>query len=95
MGFPVFARGTALRGTAKSALGAIAMVTTCGGSPVWSADLIVADESGIVVIRPQEVEHILARAEERCRKEAALMNELRAGRTTMELLDLNEKSVGN
>src|SRR6516165_3916072 len=32
MGFPVFARGTALRGTTKSALGAIAIVTTCGGS---------------------------------------------------------------
>jgi 4-hydroxy-4-methyl-2-oxoglutarate aldolase len=71
------------------------MLTTCGGSPVWPADLIVADESGIVVIRPQEVEQILARAEERCRKEAALMNELQGGRTTMELLSLYEKSVGH
>jgi 4-hydroxy-4-methyl-2-oxoglutarate aldolase len=52
LGFPVFARGTALRGTAKSALGAIAVLTTCGGTPVWPADLIVADESGIVVTRP-------------------------------------------
>jgi 4-hydroxy-4-methyl-2-oxoglutarate aldolase len=95
MGFPVFARGTALRGTAKSGLGAISLVTTCGGAPVWPADLIVADESGIVVIRPQEIEQILARAEERFRKEAVLMNELRAGRTTMELLGLDEKSVGN
>jgi 4-hydroxy-4-methyl-2-oxoglutarate aldolase len=56
--------------------------------------LIVPDESGIAVIRAQEIEDILTRAEERCRKEAALMNELRAGRTTMELLGLDEKSVG-
>jgi 4-hydroxy-4-methyl-2-oxoglutarate aldolase len=93
LGFPVFARGTALRGTAKAAFGAIAAVTTCGGTPVWPADLIVADESGIVVIRPQDVEHVLARAEERCRKEAAMMDELRSGRTTMELLGLDEKSA--
>jgi regulator of RNase E activity RraA len=56
--------------------------------------LIVAEESGIVVIRAQEIEDILTRAEERCRNETALMNELRAGRTTMELLGLDEKSVG-
>jgi len=56
--------------------------------------LIVAHESGIAVIWGQEIEDILPRAEECCRKEAALMNELRAGRTTMELLGLDEKSVG-
>jgi regulator of RNase E activity RraA len=44
--------------------------------------LIVADESGIVVIRSREIENIPTRAEERCRKEAALTNELRADCTT-------------
>jgi 4-hydroxy-4-methyl-2-oxoglutarate aldolase len=95
LGFPVFARGTALPGTAKSARGAVGVVTTCGGAPVWPGDLIVADESGIVVIRPQEAEHILARAEERCRKEAAMMDELRGGRTTMDLFGLDEKADGD
>lgn len=95
LGFPVFARGTALPGTAKSARGTVGAVTTCGGTPVWPGDLIVADESGIVVIRPQEAEHILARAEERCRKEAAMMKELRAGRTTMDLFGLDERSAAN
>jgi 4-hydroxy-4-methyl-2-oxoglutarate aldolase len=95
LGFPVFARGTALRGTAKDARGAVGMVTTCGGAPVWPSDLIVADESGIVVIRPHEAEDILARAEERCRKEAAMMDELRGGRTTMDLLGLDERANGD
>jgi 4-hydroxy-4-methyl-2-oxoglutarate aldolase len=53
LGFPIFARGTALRGTTKSAHGAVGVFTTCGGAPVWPGDLIVADESGIVVIRPR------------------------------------------
>jgi 4-hydroxy-4-methyl-2-oxoglutarate aldolase len=94
LGFPVFARGTALRGTTKSVRGAVGVVTTCGGAPVWLGDLIVADESGIVVIRSQEVGQVLARAEERCRKEAAMMDELRGGRTTIDLLGLDEKSDG-
>jgi len=34
------------------------------------------------------------RGEERCRKEAAMMNELRGGRTTIDLLGLDEKSAG-
>jgi len=95
LGFPVFARGTALPGATKSARGAIGLVATCGGALVWPGDIIVADESGIVFIRPDEAEHVLARAEERCRKEAAIMNELRAGRTTMDLLGLDEKSAGD
>ncbi len=88
LGFPVFARGTALRGTGKSIQGTVGAITTCGGAPVAPADLIVADESGIVVIQPDEAEDILAKAQERCRKEVLMMNELRAGRTTMDLLGL-------
>lgn len=94
LGFPVFARGTALRGTAKSARGLVGAVTSCGGVPVSPADLIVADESGIVVIRPDQANYVLARAEERCRKEAAMMKELRAGRTTMDLLGIDQPSTG-
>ncbi|MBV9490228.1 MAG: hypothetical protein JO069_10955, partial [Verrucomicrobia bacterium] len=94
LGFPVFARGTALRGTTKSARGTVGTVITCGGTPVWAADLVVADESGIVVIRPDEAELILTRAEERCRKEAGMMDALRSGRTTMELLGLDEGLQG-
>jgi 4-hydroxy-4-methyl-2-oxoglutarate aldolase len=95
LGFPVFARGTALRGTTKSARGAVGAIISCGGALVSLADLIVADESGIVVIRPEEVEHVLERAQERSAKEAAVMNELRAGRTTMDLLGLDDGSTGD
>jgi 4-hydroxy-4-methyl-2-oxoglutarate aldolase len=94
LGFPVFARGTALRGTTKITPGIVDAVITCGGVPVSSADLIVGDESGIVVIRPGDAEDVLAKAQERCEKEASLMKELRAGRTTMELLDLDKNLAG-
>src|SRR5260370_17255494 len=68
LGFPLFARGTALRGTNKSARGTIGAVITCGGAPVSLADLIVADESGLVVIRPEEAAHFLKRPQYSCFK---------------------------
>ena len=94
LGFPVFARGTALPGTAKSGRGTVGAVITCGGALVWPGHIIVADESGIVIIPPDEAQSVLMRGEERCRKEAAMMNELRGGRTTIDLLGLDEKSAG-
>jgi 4-hydroxy-4-methyl-2-oxoglutarate aldolase len=94
LGFPVFACGTALRGTGKAGGGQVGEITICGGVAVSPDDLIVADESGIVVIRPNEAESVLAKAQERARKEAILLRELRTGRTTMELLGLNDPFSG-
>jgi 4-hydroxy-4-methyl-2-oxoglutarate aldolase len=89
--FPVFGRGAALRGAAKAREGTVNSPISCGGQPVWPGDVIAADESGIVVIPPEEVEQILIRADERSRKEAQIMSELRRGRTTLELLGLEGK----
>ena len=86
--FPVFARGTCLRGTGKAPEGSVGETISCGSTPVRTGDLIVADESGIVVIPPAEAERILEKAGERTRKESWIMSELRGGRTTMELLGL-------
>jgi 4-hydroxy-4-methyl-2-oxoglutarate aldolase len=91
LGFPVFARGTRLRGTVKETVGALDIPLTCGGVAVWPGDIIVADESGIVSIRPAGAEGIAERGEERVRKEAAMMARLRAGETTVQLLGLAGK----
>lgn len=89
--FPVLARGTCLRGTVKETPGAVDVPIACGGAMVRPGDIIVGDESGIVVIKPSEAGEIAARGEERGRKEAVMMAQLRSGRTTMELLGLEGK----
>jgi 4-hydroxy-4-methyl-2-oxoglutarate aldolase len=86
--FPVLARGTCLRGTVKEELGVVNVPITCGGALVRPGDIIVGDESGIVVIPPTAAEQIATRAEERVRKEAVMMDQLRSGRTTVQLLGL-------
>jgi 4-hydroxy-4-methyl-2-oxoglutarate aldolase len=88
LGFPVFARGTALQGAAKAELGTVRAPVSCGGVLVRPDDYVVADDSGVVVIARAEVDAVLAAAAERREKEARLVEELRQGRTTLELLGL-------
>jgi 4-hydroxy-4-methyl-2-oxoglutarate aldolase len=88
LGFPVFARGTALRAARKAERGCLRLPTSCGGLLVWPGDYLVADDSGIVVLDAGGVETVLAAAQARRDKEATLMDDLRRGRTTMDLLHL-------
>jgi 4-hydroxy-4-methyl-2-oxoglutarate aldolase len=88
LGFPVFARGTALRAARKAALGCLRAPISCGGLLVWPGDYVVADDSGIVVLGAAAVDATLQAAQARREKETALMESLRQGRTTMELLNL-------
>jgi 4-hydroxy-4-methyl-2-oxoglutarate aldolase len=89
LGFPVFARGAALVGTRKREPGAVRAPVTCCGQLVQAGDLIVADVSGLVAIAPERVEDVLAAAAARRDKEAGILRQLRAGRTTVELLGLD------
>jgi 4-hydroxy-4-methyl-2-oxoglutarate aldolase len=89
LGFPVYARGTALVGTSKREPGAVRAPVTCCGRLVQPGDLVVADVSGLVAIRPERVEEVLAAAAARRDREAGMLRRLRDGRTTIELLGLD------
>jgi 4-hydroxy-4-methyl-2-oxoglutarate aldolase len=90
LGFPVFAHGTALRGAQKVARGVVRGPISCGGLLVWPGDYVIADDSGLVVLPARDVEAVLAQAAARRDKEGVLMERLRAGATTMELLGLEQ-----
>ena len=92
-GFPVFARGFALRGAAKRRLGLLRQPISCGGALVHPGDIVVADDSGIVVLEPATLEETLARARRRRDDESQMMNALRAKETTIDLLNLRHYLV--
>jgi 4-hydroxy-4-methyl-2-oxoglutarate aldolase len=89
LGFAVFARGTALVGTRKKEPGVVRAPVTCSGQLIRPGDLIVADLSGVVAIRHERLDEVLAAATARRDKEAGMLRQLRAGRTTVELLHLD------
>ena len=66
-GFPVFARGRAIRGTAKQAdaPGALATPITIGRAAVAPGNLIVGDADGVVVLTSETLSKVLAAARSR------------------------------
>ena len=84
-GFPVFCRGTAIRGTEKSPDGALDAPVVLGNALVSPGDLVVADNDGVVVVCKGAIDSVLSAARAREEKETAVLAALRTGRTTLEL----------
>ena len=90
MGFPIFCRGFAIRGTAKSVLGLINHPTVFGGVIVHPGDLILGDDDGLVVVARAECERVLEKSLERKRAEEKKAEQLRAGISSVELNKLGK-----
>ena len=87
-GFPVFCRAVSMRASIKARRGILRMPVTCGGLLVWPGDVVVADETGVVILPVANLEEVVAKARARQEREAKLMEGLRGGKTTLELLAL-------
>ncbi|ODP32190.1 RraA family protein [Pandoraea sp. ISTKB] len=86
--FPVFTRGISMRGTIKASVPSIGAPIQFAGAPVASGDLVVADDDGVLIIPASQVNDTLARGQARFDKEARVMDRLREGETTVDLLGL-------
>jgi regulator of RNase E activity RraA len=87
IGYPVFAAGatprTARRRAAEHAWG---VTVVFGGVEVDRGDYVVADSTGVVIVRAADVERVLAAAETVAAKEAAMARDLAAGRPVTEVM---------
>jgi regulator of RNase E activity RraA len=54
----------------------------------WNNDFIVGDDDGVVVIPSQHAEAVISLAQARVDKETAMIEELRRGALTIDLLKL-------
>jgi len=87
-GFPVFARGVAVRGTIKASYQSYGEPIVFTGIPAASGDLVIADDDGIVIIPAAQAARVIAAGEAREQKERLMMEQLSAGRTTVDLMGL-------
>jgi 4-hydroxy-4-methyl-2-oxoglutarate aldolase len=90
-GFPVFARGISVRGKVKVSAPSVGEPMTFTGVPVAQGDLVVADDDGVIVIPAAEAERTLVAGEARDVKEAAMMQQLAQGKSTLELMGLKQR----
>lgn len=89
-GFPVFAQGVSMKWAQKASLGTINHPIVCSGVAVHPGDIVVGDDDGVVVVPLERAEEVLEKSLEREEKERAMMEQLRAGKTTLELLGLDK-----
>jgi len=89
LGFPVFSRGLAIRGTGKAFPGVLGQPTWVGGVKVHTGDLVVGDADGIVSLPSSQIQQIIRSADERTRKEELIFDALRHGATTIDLYGLD------
>ncbi len=92
--FPAFSTMIALRGASKNSAGEVGGTVTVGDVDVHTGDWIVGDVDGVVVIRANELDDVLARGRARAAKETEMFTALNNGATTLELLDLDEAKIG-
>jgi len=92
-GFPAFSSMIALRGATKQHPGRIGGQSVVGDVLVHEGDWIVADADGVTVVSRAQIADVLAAGQEREAKERWFFEELRAGRTTVELLKLDTKAI--
>jgi 4-hydroxy-4-methyl-2-oxoglutarate aldolase len=89
MGFPVYSRGLCIKGTAKNGGGWINHPIKIGEVPIMPGDLVLGDGDGIVVIPQLEIARVLEQAQKREEHEKWIREELKKGKTTMELYGWN------
>jgi 4-hydroxy-4-methyl-2-oxoglutarate aldolase len=91
LGLPVWARFVRARGAAKEEAGGLDVPVSVGGARVEPGDVVVMDADGAVVVEVGRAEEVLEAGRRREADEAVLMDELRAGALTLDLMGLREK----
>jgi 4-hydroxy-4-methyl-2-oxoglutarate aldolase len=94
LGLPVWARWVRVRGADKEAVGGIDEAVEVGGAEIRPGDTVVLDADGVVVVRRERRETVLAAARERAEREQAKRAKLSAGSLSYDLDGLRELVEG-
>ena len=89
---PLFARGAVPKGPHQGKGGSINTPIQCGGVVVNPGDLIVGDDDGVVVVRPDQIEGLMEMCTARLAKEDETMAKLKDGILPYEMAELKPRS---
>lgn len=86
-GLPAYCAGVSPRGPHKGWGGNINKPIQCGGVPVAPGDLVVADQDGVAIIRPDQLDGLMDRCKQRIDKEKITLERIAAGELTIDILN--------
>jgi 4-hydroxy-4-methyl-2-oxoglutarate aldolase len=90
LGLPVFSGSISIKGTVKETLGPINHPIVIGDEVIYPGDILKGDADGVVVVRRDEAEEVIALSQARVDKENELIKRYHAGGTTIELCNLTD-----
>jgi 4-hydroxy-4-methyl-2-oxoglutarate aldolase len=94
LGLPTWARWVRMRGADKRAAGAIDEPVEVGGAPVRPGDTVVLDSDGVVVVRQERLDEVVAAARERAERERVKRAKLEGGSFSYDLDGLRQLVEG-
>ena len=86
--FAVYARGVCARGPAFGNRGKFNLAVTIGGKCIAPGDLIIGDDDGIAVLRPEQLEGAIDAVEGKLAKEEVWIQRLADGHTAKQTFEL-------
>ncbi len=90
LGLPIWARYVRVRGATKTEIGQLNIPVTVGDTSIRSGDIVVLDADGVVCVKQERLEEVLAKAEARLEREARMRARLEAGEMSYDIHGLRE-----
>jgi 4-hydroxy-4-methyl-2-oxoglutarate aldolase len=94
LGVPIWARWIRVKGATKTEVGAIDEPVEVGGATIRPGDAVVLDADGVVVVRQERADEVLAASRKRLEQEAVKREKLQSGQLSYDLDDLRARVEG-